>query len=104
MASHASIIGYGARTTLLAIVLKFAAGPALMAASSVVVGLKGTLLRVAILQAALPQGIVPFVFAQEYNVHPKILSKGAGGQAWVWMVEKFGQSESYQDQGKSSHT
>lgn len=28
------------------------------------------------LQAALPQGIVPFVFAKEYNVHPDILSTG----------------------------
>ena len=27
-----------------------------------------------LLQAALPQGIVPFVFAKEYNVHPEILS------------------------------
>jgi hypothetical protein len=27
-----------------------------------------------VLQAALPQGIVPFVFAKEYNVHPDILS------------------------------
>lgn len=26
------------------------------------------------LQAALPQGIVPFVFAKEYNLHPDILS------------------------------
>lgn len=25
-------------------------------------------------QAALPQGIVPFVFAKEYNCHPDILS------------------------------
>lgn len=30
-------------------------------------------------QAALPQGIVPFVFAKEYNVHPDILSTG-----WVY--------------------
>lgn len=28
------------------------------------------------MQAALPQGIVPFVFAKEYNVHPDILSTG----------------------------
>jgi len=28
-------------------------------------------------QAALPQGIVPFVFAREYNVHPGILSTGS---------------------------
>ncbi|QCD93086.1 auxin efflux carrier family [Vigna unguiculata] len=27
-------------------------------------------------QAALPQGIVPFVFAKEYNVHPAVLSTG----------------------------
>lgn len=36
----------------------------------------GVLLHVAIVQAALPQGIVPFVFAKEYNVHPDILSTG----------------------------
>lgn len=29
-----------------------------------------------VMQAALPQGIVPFVFAKEYNVHPDILSTG----------------------------
>lgn len=28
------------------------------------------------MQAALPQGIVPFVFAKEYNVHPAVLSTG----------------------------
>lgn len=28
------------------------------------------------LQAALPQGIVPFVFAKEYNIYPDILSTG----------------------------
>jgi len=27
-----------------------------------------------LLQAALPQGIVPFVFAKEYNLHADILS------------------------------
>lgn len=31
-------------------------------------------LNVKKIQAALPQGIVPFVFAKEYNVHPDILS------------------------------
>ncbi|KAK8537025.1 hypothetical protein V6N12_043206 [Hibiscus sabdariffa] len=49
-------------------------GPAVMAAASIAVGLRGVLLHVAIVQAALPQGIVPFVFAKEYNVHPDILS------------------------------
>ncbi|KAK9039775.1 hypothetical protein V6N11_014965 [Hibiscus sabdariffa] len=49
-------------------------GPAVMAAASIAVGLRGVLLRVAIVQAALPQGIVPFVFAKEYSLHPDILS------------------------------
>ena len=35
-------------------------------------------------QAALPQGIVPFVFAKEYNVHPDILST-----AWVFTYLLF---------------
>ncbi|MCE2055840.1 hypothetical protein HAX54_043545 [Datura stramonium] len=33
-------------------------------------------LHIAIVQAALPQGIVPSVFAKEYGVHPDILSTG----------------------------
>ncbi|KAK2966936.1 hypothetical protein RJ640_002121 [Escallonia rubra] len=75
-ASQTSIIASGTWMTVLAMAMKFIVGPALMAASSTAVGLKGTLFRVAILQAALPQGIVPFVFAREYNVHPDILSTG----------------------------
>jgi auxin efflux carrier family len=35
---------------------------------------KGIAFLSVLLQAALPQGIVPFVFAKEYNVHPEILS------------------------------
>jgi auxin efflux carrier family protein len=34
----------------------------------------GTYVCVIDQQAALPQGIVPFVFAKEYNCHPQILS------------------------------
>ncbi|XP_050382081.1 probable auxin efflux carrier component 8 [Argentina anserina] len=74
MASRPSIIACGTRMTVVAMVLKFLAGPAVMALSSFAVGLRGRVLRVAIVQAALPQGIVPFVFAKEYNVHPEILS------------------------------
>ncbi|TKY50361.1 Auxin efflux carrier component 4 [Spatholobus suberectus] len=47
-----------------------------MAVASIVIGLKDRMLKVTIIQAALPQGIVPFVFAREYNVHPGILSTG----------------------------
>ncbi|KAK8357210.1 hypothetical protein V6Z12_A05G404300 [Gossypium hirsutum] len=76
MASRPSIIACGIRMAAVAMIMKFIAGPALMAAASATLGLKGKLLRVAIVQAALPQGIVPFVFAKEYNVHPDILSTG----------------------------
>ncbi|KAJ8775169.1 hypothetical protein K2173_020173 [Erythroxylum novogranatense] len=74
MASRTSIIACGFRMAAMALVIKFLAGPALMAASSSALGLRGTVFRVALVQAALPQGIVPFVFAKEYNVHPEILS------------------------------
>ncbi|KAE8732413.1 putative glutamate decarboxylase [Hibiscus syriacus] len=54
--------------------VRFLTGPAVIAATSIAIGLRGVLLHVAIVQAALPQGIAPFVFAKEYNVHPDILS------------------------------
>ncbi|XP_073273589.1 probable auxin efflux carrier component 8 isoform X1 [Primulina huaijiensis] len=76
MASQKSVIACGARKATLAMAMKFVAGPLLIAAPSIALGLRGTLLKVAILQAALPQGLVPFVFAREYNIHPDILSTG----------------------------
>ncbi|KAK4603966.1 hypothetical protein RGQ29_012468 [Quercus rubra] len=76
MASRPSIIACGTRMAILAMGMKFLLGPALMAASSTASGLRGIVFRTAIVQAALPQGIVPFVFAREYNVHPDILSTG----------------------------
>ncbi|KAG5057626.1 hypothetical protein JHK86_012622 [Glycine max] len=76
MASSNRIIVCGPRMTLVAMGLKFLAGPAIMAVASIVIGLRDRMLKVAIIQAALPQGIVPFVFAREYNVNPGILSTG----------------------------
>ncbi|KAK4367520.1 hypothetical protein RND71_011312 [Anisodus tanguticus] len=76
MASQASIIACGTKKAILAMALKFVLGPVLMAISSISVGLRGQLFKLAIVQAALPQGIVPFVFAKEYNIHPTILSTG----------------------------
>ncbi|KAL7100840.1 hypothetical protein ACP275_08G019900 [Erythranthe tilingii] len=76
MASQARLIACGTRKAVLAMALKFIAGPSLMAVPSIALGLRGTLLKVAIVQATLPQGIVPFVFAKEYNRHPDILSTG----------------------------
>ncbi|WCJ42074.1 Auxin efflux carrier family protein [Euphorbia peplus] len=74
MALQPRIIACGNSVAGFAMCVRFLTGPAVMAAASLAVGLKGTLLHVAIVQAALPQGIVPFVFAKEYNVHPDILS------------------------------
>ncbi|KDP45475.1 hypothetical protein JCGZ_09724 [Jatropha curcas] len=76
MASRTSIIACGIRMAIVSMAIKFISGPALMAVSSFALVLKGTVFKVAIVQAALPQGIVPFVFAKEYNIHPDILSTG----------------------------
>ncbi|XWS48247.1 hypothetical protein CRYUN_Cryun13aG0058100 [Craigia yunnanensis] len=74
MALQPRIIACGNSVAAFAMAVRFLTGPAVMAAASIAVGLRGKLLHVAIVQAALPQGIVPFVFAKEYNVHPDILS------------------------------
>ncbi|KAL5212714.1 hypothetical protein ABZP36_023561 [Zizania latifolia] len=74
MALQPNIIACGNKVATYSMAVRFLAGPAVMAAASFAVGLRGTLLHVAIVQAALPQGIVPFVFAKEYSVHPSILS------------------------------
>ncbi|RLN22189.1 putative auxin efflux carrier component 3a [Panicum miliaceum] len=74
MALQPNLIACGWRATGISMGVRFLAGPAVMAAASLAIGLRGTLLQIAIVQAALPQGIVPFVFAKEYNVHPAILS------------------------------
>jgi len=76
MALQPRMIACGNTIATFAMAVRFLTGPAVMAAASIAVGLRGVLLHVAIVQAALPQGIVPFVFAKEYNVHPDILSTG----------------------------
>ncbi|KAI3953960.1 hypothetical protein MKW98_017784 [Papaver atlanticum] len=74
MASQTSIIACGTRLAALAVGTRFLIGPAIMAVSSLAIESRGKLLKILIVQAALPQGIVPFVFAKEYNLHPSILS------------------------------
>ncbi|KAI9080471.1 hypothetical protein K1719_037585 [Acacia pycnantha] len=74
MALQPKLIACGNSVATFAMAVRFLTGPAVMAAASIAVGLRGTLLHIAIVQAALPQGIVPFVFSKEYNVHPAILS------------------------------
>ncbi|TYI93967.1 hypothetical protein E1A91_D02G171700v1 [Gossypium mustelinum] len=60
MALQPKLIARGNSVATFAMAVRFLTGPAVMAAASIA--------------AALPQGIVPFVFAKEYNVHPAILS------------------------------
>nr|WIC44226.1 auxin efflux carrier [Ceratopteris pteridoides] len=74
MALQPRLIACGTRLATFAMAVRFLSGPAVMAAASLVVGLRGVSLHAAIVQAALPQGIVPFVFAREYDLHPDILS------------------------------
>lgn len=50
MASNSSIIACGPRMVMVAIGLKFLVGPALMAVASIVIGLRDTMLKVAIVQ------------------------------------------------------
>ncbi|KAH7677283.1 Membrane transport protein [Dioscorea alata] len=71
MALQPKMIACGNSVAAFSMAVRFIVGPVVMAVASYCV-----LLHVAIVQAALLQGIVPFVFAKEYNVHPKILSTG----------------------------
>ncbi|KAL5994764.1 hypothetical protein ACLOJK_024818 [Asimina triloba] len=97
MALQPKIIACGNSVAAFAMAIRFLTGPAVMAAASIAVGLRGTLLRIAIVQAALPQGIVPFVFAKEYNVHPDILSTGFESSSSVLI-----DSELYYNRGKKN--
>ncbi|KAK3032434.1 hypothetical protein RJ639_037161 [Escallonia herrerae] len=76
MALQPRIIACGPKRATVGMLIRFVGGPVLMSAASVAVGLRGAQLHTAIVQAALPQGIVPFVFAREYGLHPDILSTG----------------------------
>ena len=50
MASNSSIIACGPKMTMVAMGLKFLLGPALMTVASIVIGLRDTMLKVAIVQ------------------------------------------------------
>ncbi|TKY45599.1 auxin efflux carrier component 6 [Spatholobus suberectus] len=76
MALQPRIIACGTKTAVMGMVIRFLCGPLVMSASSIAIGLRQDRLHTAIVQAALPQGIVPFVFAREYGLHPDILSTG----------------------------
>ncbi|KDP23297.1 hypothetical protein JCGZ_23130 [Jatropha curcas] len=74
MALQEKVISCGAGLTVIGMILRFIAGPAAMAIGSIAVGLRGDVLRVAIIQAALPQSITSFIYAKEYGLHAEVLS------------------------------
>ncbi|XP_062144659.1 auxin efflux carrier component 5 [Alnus glutinosa] len=74
MALQEKLIACGPGLTVFGMVLRFIAGPAAMAIGAIAVGLHGNALRVAIIQAALPQSITSFIFAKEYGLHAQVLS------------------------------
>ncbi|KAG9457249.1 hypothetical protein H6P81_001757 [Aristolochia fimbriata] len=76
MALQPRMIACGGKRATAGMIIRFLFGPILMSAASVAVGLRSVRLHAAIVQSALPQGIVPFVFAREYGLHPDILSTG----------------------------
>ncbi|KAL0014846.1 hypothetical protein SO802_001915 [Lithocarpus litseifolius] len=73
MALQPKIIACGKPMAAFTMVVRFLIGPAVIAATSLAVGLHGVLLQIVIVQAALPLAIVPFVYAKEYDVPPDII-------------------------------
>ncbi|KAJ9557502.1 hypothetical protein OSB04_012116 [Centaurea solstitialis] len=74
MALQEKIFGCGVMPAVLGIVLRFVVAPATMAIGSFAVGLRGDVLHMVIIQAALPQAVSSFVFAKEYGLHANVLS------------------------------
>ncbi|XP_024962909.1 auxin efflux carrier component 5-like isoform X2 [Cynara cardunculus var. scolymus] len=74
MALQDKIIECGVTLAVFGMLLRFVAAPATMAVGSLVVGLQGDVLSVAIIQAALPQAITAFTYAKEYDLHANVLS------------------------------
>uniref|UniRef100_A0A0E0AXZ9 Auxin efflux carrier component n=1 Tax=Oryza glumipatula TaxID=40148 RepID=A0A0E0AXZ9_9ORYZ len=64
----------GAGLTALGMALRFVAGPLATLVGAAALGLRGDVLHLAIIQAALPQSIASFVFAKEYGLHADVLS------------------------------
>ncbi|PRQ41552.1 putative membrane transport protein [Rosa chinensis] len=74
MALQEKFVACGTSLAIIGMILRFTAGPAAMAIGSIAVGLHGDVLRVAIIQAALPQSITSFIYAKEYGLHAEVLS------------------------------
>ncbi|XBI03125.1 hypothetical protein VPH35_131578 [Triticum aestivum] len=76
MAPQPQFIPCGYAIAMVSLVLKFLIGPVAILLASLVVGMHGTLLCIAVVQAALPLVVASFVYAEEYKVHADIMSTG----------------------------
>nr|CAD1821963.1 unnamed protein product [Ananas comosus var. bracteatus] len=76
MARQTRFISCGYSMAIVSTLIRFLIGPITMGATSLVVGLHGTLLHIAIVQAALPLAVLSFVYAEEYKLHADIMSTG----------------------------
>lgn len=70
MALQPKIIACGNSVATFAMAVRFLTGPAVMAAASIAVGLRGTLLRIAIVQVIIINySLFMFVFTNRYTKH-----------------------------------
>ncbi|XP_062186530.1 probable auxin efflux carrier component 9 [Phragmites australis] len=76
IARQSRFVPCGYTIASLSMVVKFLIGPVIMLLASLTIGLHGTLLRIAVVQAALPLAVTSFVYAEEYKVHADIMSTG----------------------------
>ncbi|KAL6518303.1 putative auxin efflux carrier component 5b [Orobanche minor] len=74
MALQNKVIACGVRLSLYGMLLRFVGGPLTTVIGSLAFGLRSDTLRIAIVQAALPEALAAFVFAQEYGLHAEVLS------------------------------
>ncbi|PIN00404.1 hypothetical protein CDL12_27093 [Handroanthus impetiginosus] len=74
MALQEKVIACGMRLTIYSMALRFVGGPLTMAIGALALGLRSNVLCIVLIQAALPQAITSFIFAQEYGLHANLLS------------------------------
>ncbi|EMS56676.1 putative auxin efflux carrier component 5 [Triticum urartu] len=76
IARQSRFVPCGYAIASMSMVLKFLIGPVVMLLASLAIGMHGTLLHIAVVQAALPLAVTSFVYAEEYKVHADIMSTG----------------------------
>ncbi|KOM40041.1 hypothetical protein LR48_Vigan04g023900 [Vigna angularis] len=74
MALQPKLVACGNTWAIVSMVARFVVGPTVIAVTAISIGIRGVLLRIAIIQAALPQSIITFVFSKQYNLHTDIIS------------------------------